>query len=42
MSVFSKLMMSRKAAKEAKDHKMIEKQKEEAAAKIPYKHVPKQ
>jgi hypothetical protein len=33
-------MMSKKAAKEVKDKKMIEKQKEEAAAKIPYKHVP--
>lgn len=33
-------MMSKKAAKEVKDKKMIEKQKEEAAAKVPYKHVP--
>jgi hypothetical protein len=40
MSVFSKLMMSKKAAKEAKEHKMAEKQKEETAAKVPYKHVP--
>jgi hypothetical protein len=40
MSVFSKIMMSRKAAKEAKDHKTVVKQKEEAVAKVPYKHVP--
>jgi hypothetical protein len=40
MSVFSKIMMSRKAAKEAKDHKTVAKQKEEAVAKVPYKHVP--
>lgn len=40
MSVFSKIMMSRKAAKEAKEHKTVEKQKEEAAAKAPYKHIP--
>jgi hypothetical protein len=40
MSVFSKLAMSKKAAKEAKEHKIAEKQKEEVAAKIPYKHVP--
>jgi hypothetical protein len=40
MSVFSKIMMSRKAAKEAKEQKTVVKQKEEAVAKTPYKHVP--
>lgn len=40
MSVFSKIMMSRKAAKQAKELKTVEKQKEEAVAKIPYKHTP--
>ncbi|KAN0106222.1 hypothetical protein V8E51_009098 [Hyaloscypha variabilis] len=32
--------MSRKAAKEAKEQKTVVKQKEEAVAKTPYKHVP--
>ena len=40
MSVFSKMMMSKKAAKEAKEKKLSKEQNEQAAAKVPYKHTP--